>query len=225
MSDRRPTRPPQAHEPVVVERRAPRPMPGSLRWLKGLLARPLGFERRGLQLHLVLVDRRRPPVVERPMTLRELRAELRSRLVAHENEHTAKMMRHLVFVHDELGRKGWPGVAALPPRVLRKARVQAEMLLSEEPSRAISSLIEQLRPLQVAAELRDERKAGAATEMDSRVEVSEASHEEYEEMERSWVGTLPPDLTLPERPAVVPAQPAPAASVVAPAGLATTPSH
>lgn len=199
MSESPPTRK-QHRKAPVTERRAPRPVPGSLRWLKSLLARPIGFERRGLQLHVVLVDRRRKPTVERPLSLPQLRDELRARLIAHEHEHASKMMRHLVFVHDELGRKGWPGVGALPARVLSKARVQAEILRSEESSAALVTLIDHLRPLQVAAELREERKTGDITaDKDSRVEVTEATQEEYEEMERSWVGTLPPDLVVPER--------------------------
>ena len=45
------------------ERRAPRGAPGSARWLKGLLARPIALERRGGQLHVTLVERRRSPEV------------------------------------------------------------------------------------------------------------------------------------------------------------------
>jgi hypothetical protein len=48
-----------------VERRTPRGAPGSVRWLKGLLGRPVALERRGGKLHLTLVERRRPPEVIR----------------------------------------------------------------------------------------------------------------------------------------------------------------
>lgn len=210
MSTRTPPRKGNDPEPFV-ERRVNSDTAGSLTRLKGALARPLALERRGLQVHVVLVERRKAPRSTEPPTLEQVRAELRARLVAQEHEHTAQLMRHLVFVHDELGRKGWDGVGTLPSRVLNKARVQAEMLASEEPSPALDLVIERLRPLQVAAGLREERRA-LIKQSDSgdRVEVSEATHEEFEEMERSWVDTvLPeqprPDLAETETEAVPPA--------------------
>jgi hypothetical protein len=171
-----------------------------LRRLKGLLVRPVGLERRGGQLHVVLVERRRARPEDQPPSLSQLRAELRARLLAHEDGRAAQVLRHLGFLHDELGRKGWRGVEALPAKVLGKALAQAEMLGSEEPSPALALLLEQLRPLHAAAELRDERAAQQNEfEAGGHVEVSEATHEEFDAMERSWVGTVPAGLSRPER--------------------------
>jgi hypothetical protein len=170
---------------------------GPLWQLKGLLGRPLGLERRGNQLHVVLVDRRRVAPADPVPPLSQLRAELRARLLVQEHGDAVHVMRHLALVHDELGRRGWPSVAALPGQVLGKALVQAEMLATEEPSSSLQAIIDQLRSLQAEAARRDER-AQKAAQLETRpeVEVSEATHEEYEELERSWVGTMPSGLRL-----------------------------
>ena len=173
---------------------------GSLRRLKGLLGRPLGLERRDGRLHVVLVDRRRASPDDQSLSLPQLRAELRARLLAQGHDQTAHVMRHLVFVHDELGRKGWTGIEALPSQVLGKALVQAEMLASEEPSPSLAMLVERLRSLKLAADLREERKSRSKDlEAGGRIEVSSSTYEEFEAMERSWGGTLPLALVRPDR--------------------------
>ena len=173
------------------ERRAPRGAPGSWRWLRSLLRRPLVLERRGLQWHIVLGDRRQASTA-RPLSRERVNEELRSRLLAQDVDHAARVMRHLVFVHDELSRKGWRGVEQLPAAVLGKALVQAQMLASDEASPVLAHIVERLHQVHVAAQLRDERKARSLAEGTARVEVSEATHEEFEATERSWVGTMSP---------------------------------
>jgi hypothetical protein len=188
--------------PVKDRRAAPgtKKANGPLRQLKGLLARPLALERRGDQVHVVLVDRRRAPPAGKSPSLSQLRAELRQRMLIQEHDEGARVMRHLAFVHDELGRSGWPGVGALPVQVLDKALVQAEMLASEEPSSALDMIIDQLRSLQLAAARRDERDSKLAEfENSTDVEVSAASHDEYDELERSWLGTIPAGLRPAQR--------------------------
>lgn len=188
---------------VKDRRTAPgnRGVAGRWRRLKGLLVRPLGLERRGLWIRLVLVDRRRAPEEEDlSPSLQHLRDELRARLLAHELEGAAQVMRHLAFVHDELGRRGWSGVEDLPGEVLAKARLQAQMLASEEPSPTLGLIIERLQVLQVAAEVRAERKTRLrAQDAAERPEVSEATREEFEATKRTWVDTWPPGLARPDR--------------------------
>ena len=178
------------------DRRVPVGPVGSLSWLKSLFGRPLSMIRLDGKWQLVLGERRALPL-DAPPPLTQLRMELRERLLAHSHHHAAKVMRHLVQVHDELGRKGWPGVEAMPSMVLGRALVQAEMLASDEPSRGLAVLVDRLRVIHVAAQLREERQARYAGQARS-VEVSEATHEEFEETERSWVGVLPPGLPRPE---------------------------
>lgn len=187
------------------ERRAPRGKGGLIRWIKGLLGRPLALQRRDGRWHLVLVDRRRAAVNLSPET-HALCDELRERLLAHTHAAAVHAMRHLVRVHDTLTREGWAGVEALPARTLRKALVQTQMLLEEHGSAALADLQHRLRVMQVAAELREERSARQAPPApavpvpppDSQVEVSEVTAEEYDASERSWVGTLPQKLPTAE---------------------------
>lgn len=195
----------KSQKPQNGDRRAPRGTPGSVRWVKGILGRPLALERRGSQLHLTLVDRRRPPELIQAHELESLRTELRARLLAHENDTAATVMRHLVFVHDVLGGQGWAGVEAMASRVLGKALVQAQMLASEEASPRLTQLIDRLQVLKAAASVREEKVPTAApeaapefrrtVELDTRVEVSEASAEDFEAMERGWEDTVSQKLT------------------------------
>lgn len=183
------------------DRRAPRGSPGSVRWLKGLLGRPLGLERRGAQLHITLVDRRRPPEVVEADAVNRLCAELRARLLAHGNEHAAVVMRHLVAVHDTLSKRGWSGVEALTSTLLGKALDQAQMLATHEPSRGMAELIERLRVLRPAAEAREDRAAKSnQADAAGEVLVTETTHEEFENTERSWEQTSSPASLSPEVP-------------------------
>lgn len=188
----------QTRKKPLKDRRAPKGAKltqGSLSKLGSLLNRPLSVQRQGTRLRVVPIERRREPSADRPPPLEQLRLELRARLLAQPHEHTARVMRHLVFVHDELGRKGWTGVEALPSQVLGKALLQAEMLDSEEPSPGLKAIVDRLRLLRLAAELREEsRPRRPEAELDTRPEVSDATHEEFEEVERHWASTLLPKL-------------------------------
>jgi hypothetical protein len=139
--------------------------------------------------------------VDAPPSLSASRDELRALLMLHGNEHATGVMRHLVLVHDELGRRGWPGVAALPAQVLNMALVQAEMLASDESTEALTTIIDQLRIAKVAAELREEqalRPPPAAT--GPPLEVSEVPRDEFDELLRDdWVDTTPPSDLRPGR--------------------------
>jgi hypothetical protein len=195
MSKRPSVRKSSSQKPAV-ERRSPRGRPGSLSWMRGLLGRPLALERRDGKLHMTLLDRRRSPAEIEAQALEQLRHEVQTRLLAHEVDHAARVMRHLVFVHDELGRKGWAGVAEMSSDVLGKALVQVDMLGSDERSGLLREMADRLRLLKVAAEVREERRPPQAqAPADGVVEISETTHEAFQETERSWVGTLPPGLT------------------------------
>lgn len=136
-----------------------------------------------------------------------LREELRVRLLDMEHQHATAAMRHLIFVHDVLGRQGWAGVQAMNSSVLRKAIVQVQMLIELEPSNRLGRLVDKLRMLQAAAEVREERAQARALAVaqgvgDAPIEVSEASAEEYEASQREWDATMPADLdTQPVEPA------------------------
>ncbi len=174
----------------------------SLRKLKSLLVRPLSVERRNGKLQVVLAERRR----NRPMqdsqapTPPQLCAELRDRLLANEADQAARTMRQLVFVHDMLERKGWPGIASMSGRVLAEAIDQVEALAGEEPSALLDHLIEQLRPLQAAATLRELSDSRLQDfDVGTNLTVSESDFAEFEDAERDWSGTVPAGLARPER--------------------------
>lgn len=171
------------------DRRQPRGAPGSVRWLKGLLGRPLALQRREGQLHVTLVDRRRKPEQLRADELAAVRQDLRARLLSQEPDHAARVMHHLGFVHDALGQHGWAGLDTLPVALLGKALVQAQMLAGPEGSKGMQLLIDKLRLAQVAADLREQRMARERT---CAVEVSETTHADFEASERSWDATQAP---------------------------------
>jgi hypothetical protein len=178
------------------DRRAPKGAPGSLRWMREMLGRPLALEKRDKSTHLVLLDRRRRPEVIRAEAMKQLCVELGLRLVELESHTAHHAMRHLIAVHDALLRKGWPGVEKLPARIMAKAVVQAQMISSRESSPRMRAFIDHLRKLQVAAEVREDRLAhpeqhGHATA----VEVAETTPEAFEASEREWVGTVVPTET------------------------------
>ncbi len=188
----------RTHKALAKERRAPADASaGSIHKLRGLLARPIGLQRRDGRLHVVLVDRRRPEPPD--PWLAPLQAELNERLLAQQFGPTAQAMRHLCFVHDALQSKGWPAVSSLPAHVLGRAIVQAEMLAGDEPSPGLKRLVERLRPLQLAAAEREERAARSRDLVaGEQIEVSEATHEEFDAVERSWVGRVPPESEPPD---------------------------
>ena len=178
------------------ERRAPRGTPGSTRWLKGLLARPVALERRDGQLHVTLVERRRTPEVIEQQERAALCDEVRVLLLQRGSDHEVAVMRHLVLSLDVLQTRGWDGVGAMASGVLRKALMQAQLLHSQESTPALDHLVERLRLLHVAAGLREDRKRGVASpDHSDHAEVTEASHEEFEAMQRDWVSTVSPALS------------------------------
>jgi hypothetical protein len=172
----------------------------TVRRLKGALARPLRLQRRDGRLRVVLVERRRALRADETPSLEHLRSELSARLLAHRPDPAARALRELAHVHDAMGRKGWPGVAVLPAPVLVAALAQAQALASKEPSAALRDFIERLRPLQRAAEQRDARESRLQDfKVGQSLDVSESTHAEFEELERSWSGTVPSALDPPER--------------------------
>ena len=169
-----------------------------LKRLKGALSRPVALEWRDGQPHVVLVERRSGARMDRSQA--HLCAELRARLLTQGADETSKLLRQLVAVHDTLAHKGWEGVGALPATVLAKAIMQAHMLAEEDPAPALTQLVERMRLEHAAAVARDQAKRANRTPGDDdghalhRIEVTDASYKEFEDLERSWTRTMPSDL-------------------------------
>jgi hypothetical protein len=174
--------------------------PAALRWIREVLCRPLGLERRNDKVRVVPGERRRAPPADPPPALSQLRDDLRARLLAEGNDQAPQLMRHLVFVHGELGRKGWQGLEALPPKVIGMALVQAEMLASRDLSPSLATIIDRLRALKQSADAREERRLQLQNlDRGEHLEVTEATHEEFDALERGWLGTAPDPLAASDR--------------------------
>jgi hypothetical protein len=194
-----------ARSKPLKDRRAPAGSAAAaapMRQIKGMLNRPIKLQRDGSKLRVVLGDRRRPrPAGEAP-SVSLLCAELSARMLAHEAEEAAQTMRHLILVHDALERRGWVGVESMSALVLRRALSQAQMLANDDPSPHLDMLIEALRPLHAAAQLRDERDQRDAGMSDTRfgeqIEVSESNYADFEDASQGWSGTMPAGLLPPD---------------------------
>jgi len=180
--------------PLKDRRAAPDKPAGSLRKLKGMLGRPLGIERRDGKLCVVLTERRRPRRPDEPPSLSQVCAELSARLLAHETAEE-QTMRHLILVHDALERRGWSGVEGMGSLVLAKAIEQAESLAVDQPSPHMDMLVEGLRPLHLAASMREQREAMAHEfRVGESLEVSESDYADFQDAETNWAGTVPAGL-------------------------------
>jgi hypothetical protein len=171
----------------------------SLGWVRDVLGRSIRLEQRKNQLHVALVDPKREPDADKPMSLlMKQRAELGARLLVHDP--ATQAVRHLFIVHDELRNGGWEKVETLPLKVLDRALTEAEILDAEEPSPMLKTIIEELRDQKTSAEARAALDAADAEwEKPLVPEVSDTNFDEYELMERSWAGTIPAGLELPSR--------------------------
>jgi hypothetical protein len=177
------------------ERRVTRGPLSSARWLRGLLVRPLALKRRGLQWDIVLVDRRQPRELS-ASAVESVREELRMRLLGQDHHADAQSVIHLEQVYDALGRNGWDAVEALSARTLGKSLLHTQILLAEQDSEPLAQMRDRLRAALTAADSREEgQKQQVSSKAGARpgpaVEVSEATHEDFEASERSWAGAVP----------------------------------
>jgi hypothetical protein len=199
MSAKTPTAPARSAAGTEERVGSATPRRGSLRWVRDVLGRSIRLEQRKNQLHIALVDPRRPPAAEEPPSLLDQqRAELGARLLVHDP--ATQVVRHLFIVHDELRANGWAGIEALPAKVIERALTEAEILASLEPSDLLATIIDALRGLKSTADARATAEAlDADWETPQMPEVSDTNFDEYELMERSWAGTIPAGLGRPGR--------------------------
>ena len=175
----------------------------SLRWVKDVLSRSIHLEQR--RAHGAAGGEKERGEAPDPAArlLIEQRADLGARLLVHDP--ATQHVRNLFVVHDELGKRGWPGVEALPRSLVGRALVEASLLGLQEPSPVMTTIVETLRSIKVAAEasaaqaLQDALEKEWEREEPAIPEVSETNYDEYELMERSWVGTVPAGLDLSDR--------------------------
>ncbi|HWK83004.1 MAG TPA: hypothetical protein VNS61_04645 [Caldimonas sp.] len=200
MSAKPPTR--QAPDARPVDDRSAAPASKdkhrSLGWVRDVLGRSIRIEQRRPQQNGASSEPRSKSADSPLSLLMQQRAELGARLLVHDP--ATQAVRNLFAVHDALRSGGWPGVEALPLKVLGRALTEAEILACDEPAPLMTTIIDNLRELKDAA---DERLAQEALQREFETlqvpEVSETNYDEYELMERSWMGTVPAGLELPDR--------------------------
>jgi hypothetical protein len=206
MSASQPARKKTRSKPAKDRRAAPgsKGVLRTLRCITSAMSRPLGLTRRDGKLQLVFIERRKQPMavdvpaVEQQSLMDRLRADIRARVLEYAPDDAELVMHHLMLVHDEMGRKGWAGVEAMATPVLGQALLQAQLLVRRQPSPALDTLVERLRPLLLAADGRVQRDARQRDVVSvTQLEISEASREEFDESERSWFGSLPQPLAVP----------------------------
>lgn len=95
-------------------------------------------------------------------------------------------MRHLACVEQALARHGSRAFKVLPAQVLGKALAQLEVL-------AVDSRLGEFAELRLRLRQAAGARPGVAAPQDlaHTVDVSEASHSLFDEMERSWTGQMP----------------------------------
>ena len=175
----------------------------SLRWVKDVLSRSIQLQHK--RTHGQSAEKGRGPAADPATTLlMEQRADLGARLLVHDP--ATQLVRNLFVIHDELGALGWAGVRALPLTLVGRALTEAEILQHQEPSSLLMTIIETLRSIKISAEARAARAVQEKLEKEwereqpATPEVSETNYDEYELMERSWIGTVPAGLDLSESP-------------------------
>ncbi len=163
-------------------------------WVRDLLQRPVKMELRGAQVHVVLGEKaeRAAPASTGPSageSLRRGHEELRALLRRHPE--TRQLMRHLAYTEAEIGRFGSRAIKReIPVPVLVKALEQFDRLVEGAPTEGLSYLRARL------AEAVETRGRAIQVDEDTEtrpgsLEVMEASHSLFDEMERSWTGQIP----------------------------------
>ncbi len=175
-----------------------------MQWVQDLFKRKVRVERRGAQIH-VLLDPTPPAAPQEPAdaardrrreALRMAQADLRELLNRHAD--TRHVVPHLSHVEQALGRTGLRGIGRLPLPVLHKALTQLESLMHDAPAAGLAELRRRMAGV-IAVRLGGMPGTPAAApanlmsdfHTEDRLEVSEASHSQFDELERSWSGTLP----------------------------------
>jgi hypothetical protein len=155
-----------------------------LRWLHTLFSRPVRIKRVGTQLHVVLEAQ---PSVQsnsrssgRGEALRLAHVALQELLAQHAD--SRRLMPHLGHVEQSLARLGSRALKTLPSNVLGKAMDQLDILEGSAQNPDLMALrlrVEEVLDRRTPARLRDDV---------SSIEVTDASHSQFDEADRHWTG-------------------------------------
>ena len=179
------------------------------RGVKLFFTRDVRLERRGRTFHLVFVDSEsrtpppdkdpaaRPAAAPAPLASdapSRMHGALRQLLAQHAD--ARNLMRHLAFVERALRLSGPPALDGVPVEVLKKALVQLESLVTNWSSPGLAEMRSRLAMLVLAhdAEHKQFRPTNSnLSDFDTpeRIEVSDATSADFEELERIWIEHAP----------------------------------
>ena len=187
--DASPAREGQRRGPAVARRAATGSRPTFFAPLQALLTRRLRFQRRGFHIHILL----EPPAGPQEAAPAEPSSGAALR---HDHRQLAELLRkqadlrhtlrHLACAEQMLVRQGARGLQSMPEKVLTKALEQLDGLGRDDSSFVLPELSRRLRHALVSA--KERASHFMATQA---MDISEASHSLFDEMERSWNGHMP----------------------------------
>jgi hypothetical protein len=172
----------QVHPPLPPARPRFRP----LHWLRMRLRRDAGTTL--VPAATSMLPQQPPTVVEsRGLALRNAHRSLRALL--RERPGLRRLMPHLAHIERSLRKHGSRALLRLPVNVLQRGLEQLETLQSDEPRDALRAL--RTRLVEAIALRNVARSVTSPAALTPAVEVMEASHSEFDEVERSWTGSMP----------------------------------
>ena len=182
--------------PLVRALRAP------LRFVGDLFSRELRFERDGKNVNIKLASKAsvpppptkpQPPPSPAEIELKQMRAELKKLLDVHPG--TRRVMRHLVYVERALAADGLRALIEVPEEVLATALEQLEKLVSNWSNRDLATLRSKMSVAVVNRSKDPFYGTGGVKpstfNTDSRLQVGDATHSMFLELERQYQGLVP----------------------------------
>jgi len=182
--------------PLVRALRAP------LRFVGDLFSRELRFERDGKNVNIKLASKAsaapaapkpQAPPSQAEIELNQMRAELKKLLDVHPG--TRRVMRHLVYVERALAADGLRALIDVPEEVLATALEQLEKLVSNWSNRDLATLRSKMSVAVVNRSKDPFYGTGGGKpstfNTDSRLQVGDATHSMFLELERQYQGLVP----------------------------------
>lgn len=173
----------------------------SMQTVRRFLERPISVKQGNVMLGVPASSLRAQARDEQRRRTRRMRRDLYELMQQHPT--SRQLMRHLDLVERTLRDEGYAAVEALPVRVIGKALTQLEKLVWDWTPVGLAELRSRLavtiknRQPEAREEAEQEAASTAAIELDmatrhSAAVVTEVDHADYEEMQRSWAGEMPP---------------------------------
>ena len=166
----------------------------SMHTVRRFLQRPIKVDKGNLTLGPTPGSLRAQARDEKRRLERPMKRALYQLLEQHPS--SRQLMRHLDLVERTLHSGGLDALKAVPVRVIAKALTQMERLVSDWSPVGLAELRSRLAMMVKTRAPETERNAASPESMEfldmaEDVEVTEADHAAFEEMERSWAGQMP----------------------------------